>query len=49
MLTSPLSDIGPRIIYYGTTDEDNMMHTDDQLSNVRPSEFLDKNYGKGSQ
>ncbi len=41
------TDIGPRIIYYGTTDEDNMMHTDDQLSNVRPSEFLDKNYGKG--
>lgn len=41
------TDIGPRIIYFGGTDEDNMMHTDDQGLNVRPSEFLDKNYGKG--
>lgn len=41
------TDIGPRIIYFGTTDEDNMMHTDDQGLNVRPSKFLEENYGKG--
>lgn len=41
------TDLGPRIIYYGTTDEDNMMHTDDLGLNKRPSEFLDKNYKKG--
>ena len=40
------TDLGPRIIYYGTTDEDNMMHTDDLGLNKRPSEFLDKNYKK---
>lgn len=41
------TDIGPRIIYYGTTDEDNMMYTDDEGLNKRPSQFLDDNYGKG--
>lgn len=41
------TDIGPRIIYFGGTDEDNMMHTDDEHLNFRPSKFLDDNYGKG--
>lgn len=41
------TDIGPRIIYFGGVDEDNMMFNDTNHEIVRPSEFLEENYGKG--
>lgn len=41
------TEIGPRIIYFGSTDEQNMMYNDVDGKNVRPSEFLTQNYGEG--
>ena len=41
------TDVGPRIIYYGTTDEDNMMFCDVKDNVNRSSDYLDANFKKG--
>lgn len=41
------TDVGPRIIYYGTCDEDNMMFCDVDDNVNRYSDFLDDNFKKG--
>lgn len=41
------TEVGPRIIYYGTTDGQNLMYIDEVDEYNRSSEFLDTNFKKG--
>ena len=47
VLVRVTTDVGPRIIYYGTIDEDNMMFCDVDDNVNRSNDYLDVNFKKG--